>query len=78
MQRSLDCSLASNEVSLLINDQTTGHQSSAAPPHTESATQDMDGSKHDDNRLDTKATLQGTASSVCSCENMDMVSYSVW
>ncbi|XP_026212265.1 dachshund c isoform X2 [Anabas testudineus] len=37
----------------------TGHQSSAAPPHTESVTQDMDGSKHDDSRLDTKATVQG-------------------
>ncbi|XP_031163690.1 dachshund c isoform X1 [Sander lucioperca] len=36
----------------------TGHQSSAAPPHTESVTQDMDGSNHDDNRLDTKATVQ--------------------
>ncbi|XP_059179837.1 dachshund c isoform X4 [Centropristis striata] len=29
-----------------------------APPHTESATQDVDGSNHDDNRLDTKATVQ--------------------
>ncbi|XP_022619344.1 dachshund homolog 1-like isoform X4 [Seriola dumerili] len=36
----------------------TGHQSSAAPPHTESLTQDVDGSNHDDNRLDTKATVQ--------------------
>ncbi|XP_062286646.1 dachshund c isoform X2 [Scomber scombrus] len=36
----------------------TGHQSSTAPPHTESATQDLDGSSHDDNRLDTKATVQ--------------------
>ncbi|XP_071336353.1 dachshund c isoform X1 [Trachinotus anak] len=36
----------------------TGHQSSAAPPHTESVTQDVDGSNHDDNRLDTKATVQ--------------------
>lgn len=36
----------------------TGHQSSAAPPHTESVTQDLDGSNHDDNRLDTKATVQ--------------------
>ncbi|XP_037639104.1 dachshund c isoform X2 [Sebastes umbrosus] len=37
----------------------TGHQSSAAPPHTESVTQDVDGSSHDDNRLDTtKATVQ--------------------
>ncbi|XP_041865958.1 dachshund c isoform X2 [Melanotaenia boesemani] len=35
-----------------------GHQSSAAPPHTESVTQDVDGSSHDDNRLDTKATVQ--------------------
>lgn len=47
-------------MSLLINDQTTGHQSSAAPPHTESVTQDVDGSNHDDSRLDTKATVQGT------------------
>uniref|UniRef100_A0A3B4V0X6 Dachshund c n=1 Tax=Seriola dumerili TaxID=41447 RepID=A0A3B4V0X6_SERDU len=31
-----------------------------APPHTESLTQDVDGSNHDDNRLDTKATVQGT------------------
>ncbi|XP_034464922.1 dachshund c isoform X3 [Hippoglossus hippoglossus] len=36
----------------------TGHQSSAAPPHTEPVTQDVDGSNHDDNRLDTKATVQ--------------------
>ncbi|XP_068424629.1 dachshund c isoform X3 [Clinocottus analis] len=36
----------------------TGHQSSAAPPHTESVTQDVDGSNHDDNRLDTKTTVQ--------------------
>ncbi|XP_036980688.1 dachshund c isoform X1 [Acanthopagrus latus] len=36
----------------------TGHQSSAAPPHTESVTQDVDGSNHDANRLDTKATVQ--------------------
>ncbi|KAM3606315.1 uncharacterized protein V6R79_014180 [Siganus canaliculatus] len=36
----------------------TGHQSSAAPPHTESVTQDVDGSNHDDNRPDTKATVQ--------------------
>lgn len=37
----------------------TGHQSSAVPPHTESVTQDMDqGSNHDDNRLDSKATVQ--------------------
>ncbi|XP_051284528.1 dachshund c isoform X1 [Dicentrarchus labrax] len=36
----------------------TGHQSSAAPPHTESVTQDVDGSNHDDNRLDSKATVQ--------------------
>uniref|UniRef100_UPI0009B350BC dachshund c n=1 Tax=Monopterus albus TaxID=43700 RepID=UPI0009B350BC len=36
----------------------TAHQSSAAPPHTESVTQDVDGSNHDDNRLDTKATVQ--------------------
>lgn len=69
-------SFASNSVSLLINVQTTGHQSSAAPPHTESVTQDVDGSNHDDNRLDTKATVQGTgvqtantASSVCRYEN---------
>ncbi len=63
-------------MSLLINDQTTGHQSSAAPSHTESVTQDVDGNNHDDNRLDTKATVQGTgvqitntAFSVCGCEN---------
>ncbi|XP_069548985.1 dachshund c isoform X3 [Brachyistius frenatus] len=37
----------------------TGHQSSAALPHSESVTQDADGSNHDDNRLDTKATVQG-------------------
>ncbi|XP_063730298.1 dachshund c isoform X2 [Eleginops maclovinus] len=36
----------------------TGHQSSAAPPHTESVTQDMDGSNHDDNRLEAKPTVQ--------------------
>ncbi|TNN70612.1 Dachshund 1 [Liparis tanakae] len=36
----------------------TGHQSSAAPPHTESVTQDVDGSNHDDNRLDSKTTVQ--------------------
>ncbi|KAK9541401.1 hypothetical protein VZT92_001446 [Zoarces viviparus] len=36
----------------------TGHQSSAAPPHTEPVTRDVDGSNHDDNRLDTKATVQ--------------------
>ncbi|XP_035462564.1 dachshund c isoform X1 [Scophthalmus maximus] len=36
----------------------TGHQSSAAPPHTDSVTQDVDGSNHDDNRLDTTATVQ--------------------
>ncbi|XP_054456102.1 dachshund c isoform X2 [Anoplopoma fimbria] len=36
----------------------TGHQSSAAPPHTESVTQDVDGSNHDDNRMDAKATVQ--------------------
>ncbi|KAI4813188.1 hypothetical protein KUCAC02_024534 [Chaenocephalus aceratus] len=36
----------------------TGHQSSAAPPHTESVTQDVDGSNHDDSRLDTKPTVQ--------------------
>lgn len=36
----------------------SGHQSSAAPPHAESVTQDVEGSKHDDNRLDTKATVQ--------------------
>ncbi|XP_072292834.1 dachshund c isoform X2 [Eucyclogobius newberryi] len=36
----------------------SGHQSSAAPPHSESVTQDVEGSKHDDNRLDTKATAQ--------------------
>ncbi|XP_060895965.1 dachshund c isoform X1 [Labrus mixtus] len=37
----------------------TGHQSSAVPPHTESVTQDMDhGSNHDDNRLDSMATVQ--------------------
>ncbi|XP_028325408.1 dachshund c isoform X2 [Gouania willdenowi] len=37
----------------------TGHQSSAAPPHTESVTQDVNGSLHDDNRLvETKATVQ--------------------
>ncbi|XP_034040175.1 dachshund c isoform X2 [Thalassophryne amazonica] len=35
----------------------TGHQSSVAPPYTESMTQDMDGSKCDDSRLDTKATV---------------------
>lgn len=74
MQQSPGCSFACNEVSLLINDQTSGHQSSAAPPHTESMTQDMDGSNHDDNRLDTKATVQGTGAqiihtvlSVCRC-----------
>ncbi|CAL1577654.1 unnamed protein product [Knipowitschia caucasica] len=33
----------------------SGHQSSAAPPHSESVTQDVEGSKHDDSRLDTKA-----------------------
>ncbi|XP_069394414.1 dachshund c isoform X2 [Paralichthys olivaceus] len=36
----------------------TGHQSSAVPPHTEPVTQDVDGSNHADNRLDTKATVQ--------------------
>ncbi|XP_074532245.1 dachshund c isoform X3 [Halichoeres trimaculatus] len=36
----------------------TGHQSSAGPPHTESVTQDVDGSNHDDNRLESKATVQ--------------------
>lgn len=36
----------------------TGHQSSAAPPLSESVTQDVDGSKHDDNRLDTKTAVQ--------------------
>ncbi|XP_077960825.1 dachshund c isoform X4 [Gasterosteus aculeatus] len=36
----------------------TGHQSSAAPPHAESVTQDVDGSNHNDNRMDTKATVQ--------------------
>ncbi|XP_058506696.1 dachshund c isoform X1 [Solea solea] len=39
----------------------TGHQSSAAAaaaPHTESVTQDVDGSNHDDNRQDTKASVQ--------------------
>ncbi|XP_030011961.1 dachshund c isoform X2 [Sphaeramia orbicularis] len=47
------------EHSLLHNAAThTGHQSSAAAPHTESVTQDVDGSNHDDNRLDTKATVQ--------------------
>lgn len=64
-------------MSLLINDQTTGHQSSAAAaPHTEPVNQDVDGSNHDDNRLDAKATVQGacvhiadTASAVRSCEN---------
>uniref|UniRef100_A0A3Q4AZU4 SKI/SNO/DAC domain-containing protein n=1 Tax=Mola mola TaxID=94237 RepID=A0A3Q4AZU4_MOLML len=29
------------------------------PPHTESVTQDVDASNHDDHRLDTKATVQG-------------------
>ncbi|XP_038593814.1 dachshund c isoform X3 [Micropterus salmoides] len=47
------------ELSLLHTASThTGHQSSAAPPHSESVTQDVDGSNHDDNRLDTKATIQ--------------------
>ncbi|XP_028280049.1 dachshund c isoform X2 [Parambassis ranga] len=37
----------------------TGHQSSAAAaPHTEPVNQDVDGSNHDDNRLDAKATVQ--------------------
>ncbi|KAL6102022.1 uncharacterized protein ACO6RY_17149 [Pungitius sinensis] len=36
----------------------TGHQSSAAPPHTESVTQDVDGTNHNDNRMDAKATVQ--------------------
>ncbi|KAM9364104.1 dachshund homolog 1-like isoform 2-T2 [Pholidichthys leucotaenia] len=36
----------------------TGHQSSSAPPHTESVTQDADGSSHDDSRLDAKPTVQ--------------------
>ncbi|XP_063347608.1 dachshund c isoform X2 [Pelmatolapia mariae] len=36
----------------------TGHQSSAAPPHTEPVTQDSDGNNHDDSRVDTKATVQ--------------------
>ncbi|XP_024916677.1 dachshund c isoform X1 [Cynoglossus semilaevis] len=35
----------------------TGHQSSAAAPHTEPMSQDMDGSNHSDSRLDTKATV---------------------
>ncbi|CAG6016816.1 unnamed protein product [Menidia menidia] len=35
-----------------------GHQSSAAPPHTDSVTQEVDGTNDDDNRLDTKATVQ--------------------
>ncbi|XP_028983087.1 dachshund c isoform X2 [Betta splendens] len=35
----------------------TGHQSSAALPHSEAVTPDADGSKHDDNRPDTKATV---------------------
>ncbi|KAK5613403.1 hypothetical protein CRENBAI_022320 [Crenichthys baileyi] len=35
-----------------------GHQSLAAPPHTESMTQDVDGSGHDDSRLDGKATQE--------------------
>lgn len=60
VQQGPGCSFAWNWVSLLMNDQTTGHQSSAVPPHTESVTHDMDGSNHDDNRLDTKATVQGT------------------
>ncbi|KAM6916123.1 dachshund c isoform 2-T2 [Xenentodon cancila] len=34
------------------------HQSTTAPPHTEPATQDVDGSSHDDSRLDGKATVQ--------------------
>ncbi|XP_026165899.1 dachshund c isoform X2 [Mastacembelus armatus] len=47
------------EHSLLHTGNThTGHQSSTAPPHTESVTQDVDGSNHDDCRLDTKATVQ--------------------
>ncbi|XP_022073849.1 dachshund c isoform X2 [Acanthochromis polyacanthus] len=36
----------------------TGHQSSTAPPHTESVTQDVEGSNHDDSRMDTKGTVQ--------------------
>ncbi|KAM9847469.1 dachshund c [Aulostomus maculatus] len=36
----------------------TGHQSSAAPPHTESVNQDVEVSNHEDNRLDSKATVQ--------------------
>ncbi|XP_029962734.1 dachshund c isoform X2 [Salarias fasciatus] len=49
------------EHSLLHTTNThTGHQSSAAPPHTESVTQDVNGSNHDDNRLDGKTTVQGT------------------
>lgn len=63
-------------MSLLINGQATGHQSSAAPPHTEPVTQDSDGNNHDDSRVDTKATVQGTsvqitkaAFSVCRGEN---------
>lgn len=44
-----------------MNDQIAGHQSSAAPPHAESVTQDVDGSNHNDNRMDTKATVQGTS-----------------
>ncbi|XP_023146881.1 dachshund c isoform X2 [Amphiprion ocellaris] len=35
----------------------TGHQSSTAP-HTESVTQDVEGSNHDDSRMDTKGTVQ--------------------
>ncbi|XP_037553516.1 dachshund c [Nematolebias whitei] len=36
-----------------------GHQSLAAPPHAESVTQDANGSSHDDDRPDTKATQEG-------------------
>ncbi|TMS04876.1 hypothetical protein E3U43_010033 [Larimichthys crocea] len=46
------------ERQLSMEQKNRGHQSSAAPPHTESVTQDVDGSNHDDNRLDTKATVQ--------------------
>ncbi|KAM3862552.1 dachshund c [Diretmus argenteus] len=39
-------------------DTPTGHQSSLVPPHTDSVTQEVDGSNHDDNRLDAKAMVQ--------------------
>ncbi|XP_029925878.1 dachshund c isoform X2 [Myripristis murdjan] len=47
------------EHSLLhVADTPTGHQSSLAPPLIESVTQEVDGSNIDDNRTDTKATVQ--------------------